>query len=189
MALDYVSLSKTVSHALRHAPWMYELELDEEGWTDIDPLLERLRLQREDWRDLSEADLQEMISRSDKQRHEIRHGRIRSLYGHSIPGRLQKTRAWPPEILYHGTSPSIARRIMAEGLRPMRRQYVHLSRDVPTAVEVGKRKASRPVILQVSAGKAADAGIAFYEGNDRVWLADQVPPGYIQVLRPEGRNG
>ncbi len=28
-------LSKTLAHALRHAPWIYELELDEAGWTDV----------------------------------------------------------------------------------------------------------------------------------------------------------
>jgi putative RNA 2'-phosphotransferase len=35
----------------------------------------------------------------------------------------------PPAILYHGTSPSAAKNIMSEGLRPMNRQYVHLSTD------------------------------------------------------------
>jgi len=33
--LDLVRLSKTVAHALRHEPWLYELELDEEGWTPV----------------------------------------------------------------------------------------------------------------------------------------------------------
>lgn len=29
--MDYVKLSKAMSYALRHAPWEYELELDEHG--------------------------------------------------------------------------------------------------------------------------------------------------------------
>lgn len=37
--MDYLRLSKEVSYALRHAPWKYELELDEEGWVNIDQLL------------------------------------------------------------------------------------------------------------------------------------------------------
>ena len=32
-AIDHRELSKTISHALRHEPWLYELELDDEGWT------------------------------------------------------------------------------------------------------------------------------------------------------------
>ena len=30
--MDYTKLSKEISYALRHAPWEYELELDEEGF-------------------------------------------------------------------------------------------------------------------------------------------------------------
>ncbi len=41
--MDYMKLSKEVSFALRHEPWKYELELDENGWVDIDQLIESLR--------------------------------------------------------------------------------------------------------------------------------------------------
>ena len=30
--MNYLELSKEISYALRHAPWEYELELDENGW-------------------------------------------------------------------------------------------------------------------------------------------------------------
>ncbi|HZX88363.1 MAG TPA: RNA 2'-phosphotransferase [Reyranella sp.] len=39
-------LSRAVSHALRHEPWLYELELDEEGWTSVDALIAALQLDR-----------------------------------------------------------------------------------------------------------------------------------------------
>jgi putative RNA 2'-phosphotransferase len=42
-AIDHERLSRVVSHALRHEPWLYELELDEEGWADIDSVLAALR--------------------------------------------------------------------------------------------------------------------------------------------------
>ena len=31
----YVELSKEISYALRHAPWKYKLEMDQEGWVLI----------------------------------------------------------------------------------------------------------------------------------------------------------
>ena len=36
-----------------------------------------------------------------------------------------------------------------------------------------------PVILTVRAHDAWAAGVAFYAGNDKVWLADHVPPAFL----------
>ena len=35
-------ISKEISYALRHAPWEYELELDEQGFVPIEQLLQAL---------------------------------------------------------------------------------------------------------------------------------------------------
>lgn len=177
--IDFVALSKKMAHALRHAPWIYELELDNEGWVPVANLLETLRAERRQWRDLREEDLAELIARADKQRYEMRDGKIRALYGHSLPGKLAKIEATPPALLYHGTTPAVLDAIRAHGLKPMRRQYVHLSVDVPTALQVARRRTDRAVILKVRAAAAHAQGIKFYRGNDMVWLADSVPPEYF----------
>jgi putative RNA 2'-phosphotransferase len=179
VAINYTELSRTVSHALRHEPWLYELEIDNEGWTSIEALITEIRRQNNNWNDLSQKDLQEMIDRSDKQRHQIAGNRIRALYGHSLPGKLQKTAAVPPETLYHGTSPEVLPIIEREGLKPMNRQYVHLSVDHETANLVGRRKTHFPVILAIDSEKANRQGVHFYSGNERVWLADSIPPEFI----------
>jgi putative RNA 2'-phosphotransferase len=171
-------LSKTVSHALRHAPWAYELELDEHGAVPVGELIDTLR-QRRRWADLDAAMLHEMIATSPKQRFVIEDGKIRAFYGHSLPGKLSKAPAEPPDILYHGTSPQMVAPIMAQGLLPMRRQFVHLSADRETAQLVGRRKASEPMILIVRARQAHAAGVPFYLGNEKVWLADSIPPEWI----------
>jgi len=36
---DLMQLSKEISYALRHAPWEYELELDDNGWVSVEQLL------------------------------------------------------------------------------------------------------------------------------------------------------
>jgi putative RNA 2'-phosphotransferase len=177
--MNYVRLSQTIARALRHAPEDFGLTLDREGWGEVDDLLTALRRKRREWKDLSADDLQAMMQQSDKQRYQIENGKIRALYGHSIPEKIEKTPAVPPAVLYHGTAPDTAQIILAEGLKPMRRQYVHLSTDMETALLVGRRKAGAPVLLQVRAEDAHRAGVQFYLGKDDTWLADAVPPEFI----------
>lgn len=40
--MDYFKLSEEISYALRHAPWEYGLELDDEGWVDIEQTINNL---------------------------------------------------------------------------------------------------------------------------------------------------
>jgi len=68
-----------------------------------------------------------MIAHSDKRRYEIAAERIRALYGHSFGNKLVKEVGVPPDILFHGTSFDSYQLIQEESLRPMKRQYVHLS--------------------------------------------------------------
>jgi putative RNA 2'-phosphotransferase len=64
----------------------------------------------------------------------------------------------------------------------MGRQYVHLTTERELAVQVGKRKASVPEILQVDALAAHNAGVAFYPRSEVVWLAEKVPLSFIDTL-------
>ncbi len=179
MAVSSNELSRAISYILRHRPWLYELELDEEGWVPIDALLNALRTTGSLWQTVERADLVTMIEQSSKRRHEIVEDRIRALYGHSIVGRIVRTQATPPTHLYHGTSPAAWESVAVEGLRPMGRQYVHLSFDEATARQVGRRKSPSPVLLVVRAGEAHRAGILFWRGNEAVWLAEHIPPQFL----------
>lgn len=151
-------LSKEVSYALRHAPRQYGLELDSEGWVDVELLLEALH-KNELWKSISMKDLEEMIRASDKKRHEICNGRIRAFYGHSTPEKIQKKLMEPPEILYHGTARRSISSILKQGLLP---------------------HDCEPCILEVAAGKAWRNGVAFYYGNESVWLADWIAAEYLK---------
>lgn len=180
--MNYLELSKEVSYALRHAPWEYELEMDEEGFVPIPQLLHALNETNHYEREVTIEDLHHMMEVSDKKRHEIVGDKIRALYGHSIPMHIRKEETIPPDVLYHGTTHKSIDRILKEGLKPMSRQYVHLSKDTDTAILVGKRRDDKPVILSVDAKKAYEDGVKFYLGNDKVVLADCVPPKYLKVI-------
>ena len=180
MKLKYSELSRVISHALRHQPEVYNLHLDNEGWVSLESLLAALRLLKKEWKELSKEDLETMIAKSEKKRHEIINGKIRAAYGHTLSSKVTMTPVSPPEILYHGTAPESAAIILSEGLKPMERQYVHLALNKDDAKQVGKRKSPHPVILKVFALKAFAAGISFYEGNDRVLLSEPISARYIE---------
>lgn len=181
MPVSDVDVSRAVSHALRHQPWRYEIELDEDGWAPLDQLLDALRNKGGEWAAVDRATVERMLASATKRRHELDGDRIRALYGHSVADRIRKVPAVPPGVLFHGTASDTWDLIREQGLHPMRRQYVHLSVDRQMATAVGGRKSKTPVVLIVRAAEAAAAGAQFYEGNDRVWLADDVPARFIDL--------
>lgn len=183
--MDNTRLSKAIAYVLRHAPWEYELELDEEGWVPIEQLIDGLRAERA-FAAVTEGDIAGMIAASPKARFEIADGRIRAFYGHSVPGRIVKRLAEPPEHLYHGTVSRFLDAIGRDGLKPMSRQYVHLSRDRGMAQVVARRRGADIVILAIRAAEAAAAGVAFYEESNGVWLADFVASEWLVVPEADG---
>lgn len=174
-----VRLSKTVAHALRHQPEEYGLELDEEGWVPVASLLAALHTRGNSWQRVSVADLEKIIANSEKQRFEMRAGKIRAFYGHSTAEKIEKQAVPPPPILYHGTTQQAVTSIRRGGLQAMKRQYVHLSTNEKTAHQVALRRTQQPVILQIAALRAHEQGIRFYQGNEDIWLADAIPPTFI----------
>lgn len=70
-------------------------------------------------------------------------------------GMLEEKRA--PELLYHGTAERFKDSVIKEGLKPMSRLYVHLSKDAGTAARVGKRHGS-PSVLTVRPAMADKTG-------------------------------
>lgn len=177
--MDSQRLSKQIAYILRHAPWEYELELDEEGWVELEQLLEGLRSEK--WSaDVTREDIEEMIRTSSKARFEIAGDRIRAYYGHSVPGKLRKEKAEPPELLYHGTVDRFLASIRQSGLQTMSRQYVHLSGDTEMAGIVARRRGKGTVILPIRAREASRNGVVFYRESNGVWLADAVAPEWIE---------
>lgn len=98
--MDYTKLSKEISYALRHAPWEYELELDRDGFVPVGQLLNAVNETGKYDKIITADDLFHIIETSDKKRHELRNGKIRALYGHSIPMHISKEPLTPPDNLF-----------------------------------------------------------------------------------------
>ena len=107
--------------------------------------------------------------------------RIRANQGHSIPGVVvEMEQPEPPELLYHGTATRFLDSIMKEGLRPMSRQWVHISGDFETAVKTGMRH-GRPVVLVIRAKEFVQDGNELYLSANGVWQARSVPAKYFTI--------
>jgi putative RNA 2'-phosphotransferase len=183
---DKNELSKAISHALRHKPEEYGINLDKDGWIELGILIEALKAKSSTFSDLNENDVYSMIEQSVKKRHEVKEQRIRAIYGHSADVEIEYPEQNPPLKLYHGTSKDNSKVILLEGLKPMSRQYVHLTSSVDGAFNVGSRKDREPVILEVDAYKASLAGLKFYLADKNIWLSKFVSAEFIHILVKDG---
>ncbi|WP_283136897.1 RNA 2'-phosphotransferase [Rhizohabitans arisaemae] len=170
-----VRVSKYLSRHLRHDPGRIGIELDENGWVDVDVLLAAAAAHGFP---VSPEELERVVAENDKRRYTLAGGRIRANQGHSVPVDLDLPAAEPPAFLYHGTVDRLLAAIRSQGLLPMDRHHVHLSQDRETATRVGARK-GRPVVLVVQSGRMHAAGHTFRVSANGVWLADHVPPAFI----------
>lgn len=174
------SMSKFISLILRHHPEAAYIELDEHGWAEVDKLIEGIR---RTGKRINRELLEEIVRTDNKQRYSFNEDKtyIRANQGHSVPVDVGLKEQEPPVFLYHGTAAGFLASIEREGLKPMGRLYVHLSKDVEIAVNVGKRH-GKPVVLKIHSGDMYRDGQAFYLSENGVWLTKKVVPEYFERL-------
>jgi putative RNA 2'-phosphotransferase len=182
LSREQVRTSRRISMVLRHRPESAGLRLDANGWVPVADLLAALGLTR--------PQLDVIVENNDKSRFAIARredGRdwIRASQGHSrrVEVDLDLPSADPPGILYHGTPTANAESILRDGLRPGSRHHVHLSRDVPTALVVGRRRSPDVAVFEVAAAVMVTAGHVFHVSDNGVWLTAVVPPAYLALKR------
>ncbi|MCJ7578584.1 MAG: RNA 2'-phosphotransferase, partial [candidate division Zixibacteria bacterium] len=71
--------------------------------------------------------------------------------------------------------------ILGEGIKPMKRRYVHLSKSKEEAFQVGSRKSKNPIVFTVKAKEAFQGGTRFYDMGVTV-LAEFVPSEFIELV-------
>lgn len=172
-------LSRFLSLVLRHKPQEIGLQLDENGWADVDELI---RAVNRSGRFLTVDMLKEIVATNEKQRFAFNANRtkIRASQGHSIDVDLELTALEPPDVLYHGTALGFLPSIEEKGLLPGNRQYVHLSSDIKTAINVGSRH-GKPVVLVIDAQRMYADGHKFYLSENKVWLTSHVASQYFTI--------
>jgi putative RNA 2'-phosphotransferase len=170
-------LARLLSLILRHEPERIGLTLDGQGWANVPDLL---RLAKRAGKPFDLDTLSRVVETNDKRRFTLSPDgqRIRAAQGHSLPVDLGLPAVQPPGRLWHGTARDNLPSIFRDGLKPGRRQMVHLSGDRETAQRVGERH-GKAVILAVEAGLMFSAGIPFHQADNGVWLVPRVSSEYL----------
>ena len=176
-------VSKFLALILRHKPEAGGLNLDPEGWAQVEDVLAAVRGR---FGAFGRDELEELVRTNDRKRYAFDEtgGRIRANQGHSIGVDLGLAPAPPPPLLYHGTTRRFLDSILAQGLIKGKRHHVHLSEDVETAAKVGARRAGETVVLAVDSRAMAADGHLFYLSANRIWLTDSVPPVFLAIVEP-----
>lgn len=176
---DKKQISKFLSLVLRHQPEYIDLKLNENGWAEIDELIQKSKSKNLKF---TLSELEEIVITNDKQRFAFNDNKskIRANQGHSVKTiDLQLKAIQPPSFLYHGTVAKFIESIKNTGLQKRSRQHVHLSEERETATKVGSRRGV-PIILSVRSLEMHQKGYEFYRSENKVWLTDHVPTEFIE---------
>lgn len=172
--MELRKIGKKLAFMLRHSQEPLYVDLNG-GWAKVKTVLDALHISR--------SQLEQLVAADEKGRYSFdKTGqRIRANQGHSIPGVfIEMEQPAPPARLYHGTATRFLEDILREGLKPMNRQYVHISPDYETAVKVGSRH-GKPVVLEIDAQRLVKDGCTLYRSANGVWQAEAVPPEYFTI--------
>lgn len=175
---ELTKTSKFLSLVLRHSPQQIGIELDENGWTNVNDLIKKSNLHDVE---ISFTDLKMVVDTSTKKRFAFNNdfSKIRTNQGHSVEVDLNYEPKEPPIFLYHGTAIKNLESINEKGLQKQSRHHVHLSDNIDTAFTVGTRH-GKPIVLKIKAHEMYEKGIVFYLSANNVWLVSEVLPQYIE---------
>ncbi|AMQ18166.1 RNA 2'-phosphotransferase [Thermococcus peptonophilus] len=171
-------VSKLMAYILRHSPEEFGLRPDVEGFVSLSELVNALKTV---YPEATEDLVREIVENDPKGRYEIRGDRIRARYGHSFPVSLDHEEDTESRFLYHGTPRRNLPSILKEGLKPMKRQYVHLSTNKIEALETGRRHGRDVVLLVIDAECLRRRGLRIYKAGKNVRLVERVPPECITL--------
>lgn len=162
--------SKRLAYLLRHSKLP-----NHKGWIKVDVVQNELGVLL--------LDIQRIVYEDTKGRFEFSEDKtsVRALYGHSIDVNLGLEPTTPPPVLYHGTAEKYIDSIMKEGLRPRKRNFVHLSETMDMAKQVGTRHGS-PVVLSIDIEAMIRAGYKFYKAQNGIWLTGDIPPIFLKAV-------
>ena len=181
-------LSRFLALVLRHRAHHFDLDMDDEGYVYADDLLDVIDERQSALSWVEFEHIEALTKTEGRKRFEIKGDQVRATYGHSFKRPVHYEAAEPPEQLYVGLAKSRMAELRAGGLRPLGRQYVHLSEEYDEAMEVGRHQGEDAVVVTVNAGAAHEAGVLFYRPTVGIFLAARVAPEFLELQAEFGRS-
>lgn len=182
--MNSVQLSKLLTWLLRHTALEKGLNVDSQGYIKMDDILKLPEFDRVDV-----AAIEEVVKNNSKDRFRMDKRNdtwfIRANQGHSIVigDKLVDNKmmirvdlvAYP--VAYHGTSKEFFKIIQKEGINPMARKHVHMSKTYKKdnkANNISGIRGNAQIILEIDLVKATKSGIKFYESDNGVILTESI---------------
>lgn len=191
--------SRQLVKILRHKIVDIGLSCDSRGFVSVGDLFANHQSGMSRFRDLRiPEDLQRIVDSNEKKRLELEcreDGQyyIRAVQGHSanVGERLDSEQAFesitePLEFCAHGTEQRFADSIMAEGLKRMSRQHIHLVAEIHEDRQVSGYKKKSNAVVVIDMAKCLRDGMRFVRAANGVILTEGfdgvIPPEYIKEI-------
>ena len=175
-------LGRVMTGILRHFPDRYHLTVDEHGWIPIAQIVRAISQQHRAYHWLRVHHLVAIANSDPKGRYEVKDDLIRATYGHTLEISLDLPTENVPDQLYFPVTSEEATIVLEVGLKPSDRKKVHLSKTAEDARAAGSVRTPEPVILEIDARRARDAGLVIMQAGKTVFLTDQVPAEFLRRL-------
>ncbi len=175
-------ISRKLSKILRHDP--YPLSLDKDGWMSCDSILNHY--------DITMDDLIWIVDNNDKKRFSFNDDEtlIRANQGHSaglIENILpQITMVQQDFLLYHGTDLKTADLILADCIKPGKREHVHWTKNKDLATKRAKQRQEwnkdKPVLITLSVKKYLNNKGKLYISENDVYLTPEISNIFLNKI-------
>ena len=140
---------RVMAGVLRHFPDRFDLEMDKQGWLEASEFIDAVKSQRRHFHYLETKHLQAVVETDPKGRYELKNGRLRATYAHTLDLELDLPTDKNPEHLYFACSKEDSTEYLEHGLYPGDRNMVHLSSTRLNALEAGRHIIGKPIVLLV----------------------------------------
>ncbi|MBN1389206.1 MAG: RNA 2'-phosphotransferase [Candidatus Thermoplasmatota archaeon] len=177
------SLGRILAGILRHFPEKFGLDMDEEGFVDIYKMVSAIKRKRGDrMRWLRPTHIIGLVETDPKGRYQVDSNHVRATYGHSIELSMSLPTDNIPERLYYPSDPGEVDQLLKNGLHPVDRTMVHLSKTWNDAYEAGiHREGPDPVIIRIDAEGAQNNGIIIQRAGKTVFTVEEIPSDFLSL--------
>ena len=175
-------LGSLMAGILRHFPQQFELEIDKNGWIDIEKMADAIKNKVDGFYWVRRKHIEAVAMTDDKGRYQIKNDRIRATYAHTINVDLSDLPDVDVDELYYPVTEEEVEIVLEQGLFPVDRNKVHLSGSMEKAIEAGKKRCENPVILKIDAKRAVGDGLQIKKAGKEVYIADKIDGKYISRI-------